>query len=333
MAVKTKYKDERQKTKVLLFVEGDTDVLFFRSLMEYYRAHSETPVQPYTICNMKGVTRYSSRLKAKLQNEYLPAASAEGVKITAVCCSYDTDVFVRNPQLVDWKAIGKMVDRVGAQFTQVGVEQMLRDLEAQIIACARDALSASQLDEIKDRVKDAYPMGVQNPKPVVVVIDDIVQGYKVPKGTRIFLKPIGVSEEPIYAGDFSKDKYMHFSKRQPRVVHANDILIAYAVGARRIIGAFKVTSDPIKIDDSNARWPWYVTSECLTPHLSNHTWEQLCPVVTQIANSYVNDFDQPITRTRGRTLGALNYGSDKIQLDNKYGLYLLSELMELERTC
>lgn len=127
MAVKTKYKDERQKTKVLLFVEGDTDVLFFRSLMEYYRAHSETPVQPYTICNMKGVTRYSSRLKAKLQNEYLPAASAEGVKITAVCCSYDTDVFVRNPQLVDWKAIGKMVDRVGAQFTQVGVEQMIED--------------------------------------------------------------------------------------------------------------------------------------------------------------------------------------------------------------
>lgn len=216
---------------------------------------------------------------------------------------------------------------------QIDDVQLLTDLEAQIIACASDSLSISQLEDIKDRVKEVYPTGIQKPKPAMVVIDDIVQGYKVPKGTQIFIKPIGVSEEPIYAGDFSKDKYMHFSKRQPKAVRVGDILIAYAVGARQIIGVFKVTSNPIKIDDNAARWPWYVTSECLTPHLANHTWERVCPVVTQIAKSYLKEFGKPITHTGGKTLGALNFGSDKIQLDNKYGLYLLSRLMELEKTC
>lgn len=216
---------------------------------------------------------------------------------------------------------------------QIDDVQLLTDLETQIIACAPDALSALQLEDIKDRVKTAYPMGVQKPKPAVVAIDDIVRGYQVPQGSQIFIKPIGVSEKPIFAGDFSKEKYMHFSKRQPKAVRVGDILIAYAVGARQIIGVFKVTSNPIKIDDNAARWPWYVTSECLTPHLANHTWECVCPVVTQIAKSYVKAFGKPITHTGGKTLGALNRGSDKIQLDNKYGLYLLSKLMELDGRC
>lgn len=216
---------------------------------------------------------------------------------------------------------------------QIDDVQMLRGLEAQIIACAKDALSASQLDEIKDRVKDAYPMGVQKPKPAMVVIDDIVLGYKVPKGTRIFIKPIGVSGEPSPTGDQSIKTDLYFSKRRPRAVRVDDILITYAVGNRHIIGAYKVISEPQWDGNGNPRWPWYVKSECLTPNLSNCKWEKVCPGVTQIANSYVNDLDQPITHTGGKTLGALNRGSDKIQLDNKYGLYLLSELMELERMC
>ena len=114
--------------KVILFVEGDTDLWFFSALLDYYRTHSKTELVPVEFCNMKGVTRYSSRLRAKLRGELIPKARRENRKISCVCCSYDTDVFARNPQLVDWEAIRKMVKQLGVeQLVQIGVEQMIED--------------------------------------------------------------------------------------------------------------------------------------------------------------------------------------------------------------
>ena len=59
---------------VLIFVEGDTDEVFFKAIIDYYASVSNNPLLPYNICNLNGVTRYSSKLLAKLKNEYLPTA-------------------------------------------------------------------------------------------------------------------------------------------------------------------------------------------------------------------------------------------------------------------
>ena len=84
--------------QVVLFVEGETDEVFFKALIDYYRTVSTTELHPRRICNLRGVTRYSSKLLAKLRNEFLPDAKKKAYKIQTVCCSYDTDVFeVRNP--------------------------------------------------------------------------------------------------------------------------------------------------------------------------------------------------------------------------------------------
>jgi len=86
---------------VLIFVEGDTDEVFFKALIDYYASVSSNKLLPYDVCNLKGVTRYSSKLLAKLKNEYLPTAKTGSYKIKTVCCSYDTDVFeVKQPQIV-----------------------------------------------------------------------------------------------------------------------------------------------------------------------------------------------------------------------------------------
>ena len=99
---------------VLIFVEGDTDEVFFIALIDYYASVSSNKLLPYDVCNLKGVTRYSSKLLAKLKNEYLPTAKLGSYKIKTVCCSYDTDVFeVKQPQIVKWDAIGKSVKRMG----------------------------------------------------------------------------------------------------------------------------------------------------------------------------------------------------------------------------
>lgn len=114
---------------IIIFVEGDTDEVFFKALIEYYKQISTSPILPCSICNLKGVTRYSSKLLAKLKNEYIPEARNKRYNIKTVCCSYDTDVFeVKNPLMVDWTSLAKSVKRLGIEgFIQVGVQSSIED--------------------------------------------------------------------------------------------------------------------------------------------------------------------------------------------------------------
>lgn len=114
---------------VVIFVEGDTDEHFFKALVEHYRQHSDTPLLPCGVCNLKGVTRYTSKLLAKLKNEYIPDARKKNFHIQTVCCSYDTDVFeTKNPLIVDWKTLEKSVKRLGVDsLVQIKVKSSIED--------------------------------------------------------------------------------------------------------------------------------------------------------------------------------------------------------------
>lgn len=121
--------NETKLTQIVIFVEGDTDEVLFKTLIEHYRAISKTELRPCKICNLKGGARYSSKLVAKLQNEYLPEARKKGYQIQTICCSYDTDVFeVRNPLIVNWDTLRKTVKRMGIQeFLQLGIRSSIED--------------------------------------------------------------------------------------------------------------------------------------------------------------------------------------------------------------
>ena len=131
--------NETKLMQVVIFVECDTDEELFKALIEHYRTISKTELRPYKICNLKGVTRYSSKLVAKLQNDYLPDARKKGYQIQTVCCSYDTDVFeVRNPLIVNWDALRKTVKRMGIQeFLQLGIRSSIEDW----LLCDMDGIS------------------------------------------------------------------------------------------------------------------------------------------------------------------------------------------------
>lgn len=64
--------NEKSKIQVVLFVEGDTDEVLFKALIDYYKGVSKTELNSCRICNLRGVTRYTSKLIAKLQNELVP---------------------------------------------------------------------------------------------------------------------------------------------------------------------------------------------------------------------------------------------------------------------
>lgn len=205
-------------------------------------------------------------------------------------------------------------------------------LEQQLLTDAPKLLSSAMLEEIKHRAKQKYPAGIKKEPVAKVDIDDILYSYEVSDGTRIFIKPVGVSYNPIYEGDYSKETNMYFSKKRPNAVRIGDILIAYAVGGRKIMGAYKVTSEPLWDEDGDSRWPWYVESDCLTPRLANCKWAQMGFHVTGIAREYVEIYNKPISHTGSQNLNAINIGWDRVQLADEYGRYLIGKIMDLEHS-
>ena len=123
-----KQKDNKAQ-RIVIFVEGDTDDVFFKAMLEYYKSISLTELVPCEVFNLKGVTRYTSKLLAKLKNEILPDAKSRNINVQTVCCSYDTDVFeVRNPLMVNWDSIRKSVKKMGIEnFIRIGVSSSIED--------------------------------------------------------------------------------------------------------------------------------------------------------------------------------------------------------------
>lgn len=212
-------------------------------------------------------------------------------------------------------------------------EDTLADIEQQVLKGSLDVLTNQMLADIKMRANMKFPEGIKKEPLVAIDIDDILHPYRIAQGTKIYIKPVGVSDNPIYEGDFSKKEqsYMYFSKKRPSSVCVGDLLIAYAVGGRKIMGVYKVTSDPKWDEDGDPRWPWHVESVILTPTLSNCKWSEANLWVTGIVNHYAETYNKPVTHNGGMNLGALNYGSDKIRLDDEYGQYLLGKVMDVER--
>lgn len=126
-----KKKDSKQQTPhVVIFVEGDTDEILFSRLLYYYRNVSTTPVHSCEIQNMKGVSRYaSSKFVGKLDVEIIPKTERRGMKVYAVCCSYDTDVFedYESP-VVDWRQLRKSIMHLGIEeFCTIEVRSAIED--------------------------------------------------------------------------------------------------------------------------------------------------------------------------------------------------------------
>lgn len=149
---------------------------------------------------------------------------------------------------------------------------------------------------------------------------------------QFWLKPIGVTENPV-SEDRSFDKIedeLNFSKLRPNGVKPNDILIAYGVGTSKILSVYSVTSFPIsatpeeiEAEDWLERWPWYVEAHNLTPNFGA-TWVKHNLYINSLKEEYlVAHPNGAITAVGGQTLGALNYGKDKLKLSPDFAKFII----------
>lgn len=168
------------------------------------------------------------------------------------------------------------------------------------------------------------------PPKINIDISQILNNFHfspIPSDIRIFLKPIGAAEEPVLQSDrFEKtiDK-LHFSKRKPASVRKNDILICYGVGTSKLLSYFEVISE-ILFDENEDRWPYYVIGKNLSQDFGKK-WNDYDLFINQLADTFkLQNRNSPITNVGGFTLGALNFGADKIRLTSEFGNYLINAI-------
>lgn len=224
-----------------------------------------------------------------------------------------------------------------ANFTRAGLE---KNHEWGLLLTDR-----VQLEKIQQEVSSvrSIPLTAEDVANIIIKIDDYVRKEGVPEKVKIelnvsdtidsvekadkahrsyFIKPVGWSQKPFSTSRIlSHDiETLHFSRRKPAAVKSGDILICYGVGTTKLLGYFEALEDPVHSGINGDRWPWSVKAKNLLPKYSGQ-WNNYNNTISSIQASY--NSKTPITYKGGNTLGALNFGADKIRLTKEFANHVI----------
>ena len=151
-----------------------------------------------------------------------------------------------------------------------------------------------------------------------------------PETTKFWIKPFGVTEDPIKEGQKFENLELniHFSKK-PKI-NIGDVLICYGVGIKKILSLYRVEELP-REDPWEERWAWYVIGKNLTPNFGGEWWKySLNPF------NLVEEFKQinqniAITNVGGNSLGGLKFGSDKLLLKREFAEFIIEKVISINR--
>lgn len=200
--------------------------------------------------------------------------------------------------------------------------KILETLIKQVLEVCSNSLSIENIYCIIKKVDKYFKINkeISQFKPNIS-IDEFLDFDKNVQNKRFFIKPVGYSGEPYTANEKldSDIATLHFSRRRPSAVRVGDILICYAVGSTKLLGYFEVITQPTFFGDDD-RWPWSVKGKNLCPAYSE-SWMHYNNTLATIKETF--SIDTPITYIGGKTLGALNFGSDKIRLTEIFANHII----------
>lgn len=178
-------------------------------------------------------------------------------------------------------------------------------------------------------------------KPTFEYIDTLERVYSEDDGSnpnpQYFLKPIGVSEDPILLTDEREfgdlHENLHYSKKKPSGVRKGDVVITVAVTAGALVSFYKVTGgiQHVKPEDIEAeawkeRWPWYMEGRNLSQEFGKQWWKfniQRKDALNEFLEQYPG---VPVTAAGGYSLGTLSFGSDKVKITKEFGNFLIDKI-------
>ncbi len=161
------------------------------------------------------------------------------------------------------------------------------------------------------------------------------------KAPKYYLKPVGVSEDPIYKEhkrDFSDlHQDLYFSKKGTGAICAGDVVITTAVGCGCLLSCFEITGRPQEataneklLDPWKERWPFHIQGRNKSQKYGGSWWEYDLDrkvLLEEFLRQYPNE---KITKAGGVTFGTLNFGSDKVEITEAFGKFLIERINQID---
>lgn len=111
---------------IVFFVEGETEKEFYNALMKFYFQNYKPKIKGYKVFNVKGISRFETKVATKLKYEVVPKHDVSNIKV--ICC-YDSDVFeLAQKPPTNWQIVKKKVDELDiSSFSEVKATRMIED--------------------------------------------------------------------------------------------------------------------------------------------------------------------------------------------------------------
>ena len=222
----------------------------------------------------------------------------------------------------------------------------ISQLESEVLECIDYAdITESMVDRLlmySDQQKRDNPDCVKVVKPNSDILDCVYnEGKNNNDNPKYYLKPIGVSEEPILKKDQEDFSDLHqnldFSIKGTGAIRAGDIVITTAVGCGCLLSHFQITGSPKEAthDEKQAdpwkkRWPWHIEGRNLSMNYGGAWWNHDLDrkvLLDEFLDQYPNE---PVTQAGSRTLGTLNFGSDKVEITKHFAAFLIAKINTLD---
>lgn len=152
-----------------------------------------------------------------------------------------------------------------------------------------------------------------------------------------WLKPVGVSDDPVKENWIYKDDDpQHFAKR-PKSVRKGDILICYGVGVRKILSVYRVEGQIMDATENEKeeaswkrRWHWYVPCKNLT-HVYGENWAKHNLRIGSLLEKFREKYPNENATLTSKKLGGLNWKADKLRLNPLFARFIIDKVLEIEQ--
>lgn len=115
------------KNGVVIFVEGETEKVFYNEMIEYMiKRNAGKQVKFFKVDNLKGIGRFESKLVGKFKNGFKNRYKDYNFD---VACAYDTDVFeYKSKPPVNWTKKTSELKNAGAKkVVRIKAKHMIED--------------------------------------------------------------------------------------------------------------------------------------------------------------------------------------------------------------
>lgn len=215
------------------------------------------------------------------------------------------------------------------------------DDKIRIEEIANDLISNIVLEPITEPILkniEAEFNNIAKPKAIDFDSVDLVKTLKLKTNplnilqtANYWLKPIGSTGNFISRTmKFSKpNEQLHFALN-PKSVKIGDILITYAVGYKKILSVYRVSSGVLNTGIVGDRWPYFVFGENLTRYYGNE-WDKYNIHISDEKQFFINRTKMNATPSGKNSYGTLQQGGDKLKLTKEFGDYLIDKIVEINK--